>query len=322
MSWNETADPPGSSAKSTGSIDVVIDAQARAIDGIPVGRVLPSATRGLVGPFMFFDHFGPAELLPGAAVDVRPHPHINLATVTYLFEGEIVHRDSLGSDQTIRPGAVNWMTAGRGIVHSERTPQALRRGGSRLHGLQLWVALPKHVEEAEPTFRHYAAESLPNISHHGVKVRVLAGSAYGVTSPVETSSPLFYVDAFLPKGTRLELPQAHERAAYVVEGVVACDTERAGAGRMLVFTPGSAPTLRAESNVRVALIGGAPMDGPRHIWWNFASSSKERIELAKRDWREGRFPRVPGDEEEFIPLPDDSPSDATRTASSPPRING
>ena len=306
MSWNETAGPASSTSTSTRAIDRIIDAQPRAIDGIPVGRVLPSATRELVGPFMFFDHFGPAELAPGAAIDVRPHPHINLATVTYLFEGEIVHRDSLGSNQTIRPGAVNWMTAGRGIVHSERTPQALRRGGSRIHGLQLWVALPKDLEETEPTFRHYAAESLPSISHNGVNVRVLAGSAYGVTSPVETSSPLFYVEAFMPKGTRLELPQAQERAAYVVEGAVACDTERAEAGRMLVFTPGSTPVLHAESNVRVALIGGAPMDGPRHIWWNFASSSKERIEVAKRDWREGRFPKVPGDDKELMPLPDDS----------------
>jgi len=306
MSWNETAGPASSNGTSTPAIESMIDAQPRAIDGIPVGRVLPSATRRLVGPFIFFDHFGPAELAPGAAIDVRPHPHINLATVTYLFEGEMVHRDSLGSEQTIRPGAVNWMTAGRGIVHSERTPQALRRGGSRVHGLQLWVALPKHLEETEPTFRHYAAESLPSLSHKGVSVRVLAGSAYGATSPVETSSSLFYVDAFMPKGTRLELPQAQERAAYVVEGTVACEAERAEAGRMLVFTPGSAPVLHAESNVRVALVGGAPLDGPRHVWWNFASSSKERIEVAKRDWREGRFPKVPGDEEEFIPLPDDA----------------
>jgi redox-sensitive bicupin YhaK (pirin superfamily) len=305
MSWNQTANPAGSTRASTRAIDIIIDAQPRAIDGIPVGRVLPSATRGLVGPFMFFDHFGPAELLPGAAIDVRPHPHINLATVTYLFEGEIVHRDSLGSERTIRPGAVNWMTAGRGIVHSERTPQALRRAGSRIHGLQLWLALPKDLEEIEPSFRHYPAESLPSISQLGVNMRVLAGSVYGVTSPVETSSPLFYVDAFMPKGTRLELPQAQERAAYVVKGALACDGERAEAGRMLVFTPGSTPVLHAESDVRVALIGGAPMDGPRHIWWNFASSSKDRIEVAKRDWREGRFPKVPG-ETEFIPLPDDS----------------
>jgi redox-sensitive bicupin YhaK (pirin superfamily) len=295
-----------STSTSTRAIDRIIDAQPRAIDGIPVGRVLPSATRELVGPFMFFDHLGPGELAPGAAIDVRPHPHINLATVTYLFEGELVHRDSLGSDQTIRPGAVNWMTAGRGIVHSERTPQALRRGGSRIHGLQLWVALPKDLEETEPSFRHYAAESLPSISRGGVNVRVLAGAAYGVTSPVETFSPLFYVEAFMPKGTRLTLPQAQERAAYVVEGAVACDTQRAEAGRMLVFRPGSAPVLHAESTVRVALIGGAPMDGPRQIWWNFASSSKERIEVAKRDWREGRFPKVPGDETELIPLPDDA----------------
>src|SRR3954471_14228730 len=260
MSWNETAEPACSSCASTRAIDIIIDAQPRAIDGIPVGRVLPSATRGLVGPFLFFDHFGPAELAAGAAIDVRPHPHINLATVTYLFEGEIVHRDSLGSDQAIRPGAVNWMTAGRGIAHSERTPQALRRGGSRIHGLQLWVALPKDLEETETTFRHYAAESLPGVSHNGVNVRVLAGSAYGVTSPVETSSALFYVDALMPKGRRLELPQAQERAAYVIEGAVACDTERAEVGRMLVFTPGSTPVLHAESNVRVALIGGAPID--------------------------------------------------------------
>src|SRR3954466_11771070 len=228
MSWRPTVEPEVVNEPPEAAFDPVIEPHERDLgDGFTVRRLLPAAKQRAVGPFVFFDHFGPTHLGPGRGLDVRPHPHINLATITYLFEGEIVHRDSLGSLQTITPGDVNWMTAGSGIVHSERTPQALRRGGSRVHGLQLWVALPKDLEETEPTFRHYAAESLPRIWHNGVHVRVLAGSAYGMTSPVETSSPLLCVDAFMPKGTRLDLPQGQERAAYVVEGAVVCDTERA-----------------------------------------------------------------------------------------------
>jgi redox-sensitive bicupin YhaK (pirin superfamily) len=305
MSALPATDPDCSSRPSTPLIASVIDARPRDIGAFQVGRLLPSSARRLVGPFIFFDHMGPAELAPGKGLDVRPHPHIGLATVTYLFEGEIVHRDSLGSHQPIRPGEVNWMTAGRGIVHSERTSAELRRSGSRVNGLQLWVALPLAREEVEPSFQHHPAGTLPEFELTGARVRVLAGSAYGKTSPVHTFSPLFYVDLAMPAGCELALPEEHEeRAAYVVEGAIACGVERAEPGRMLVFTRGAQVRLRAEANSRVALIGGAPIDGERHIFWNFVSSSRERIEQAKRDWQEARFPRVPGDDVEFIPLPE------------------
>jgi redox-sensitive bicupin YhaK (pirin superfamily) len=284
----------------------IIEGRERDIDGFRLVRVLPNVARRLVGPFIFFDHVGPAELVPGVGLDVRPHPHINLATVTYLFDGEFLHRDSLGNEQVIRPGAINWMTAGRGIVHSERTPPSLRKTGSRLHGLQLWVALPQAHEEVEPSFHHHDAEVFPVVKVDGVTLRVLAGSSFGQTSPVRTLSPLFYVEARLPAGGRLKLPNDHrERAAYVTDGAVACGSERGRPGRMLVFAEGTEPVLEAEGPSRVMLLGGAPLDGPRHVWWNFVSSSKDRIEQAKRDWRDGRFGKVPGDEE-FIPLPEDA----------------
>jgi redox-sensitive bicupin YhaK (pirin superfamily) len=283
----------------------LIDARARDLGGFTVGRVLPAATRKLIGPFIFFDHMGPAAFPPGRGIDVRPHPHIGLATVTYLFEGEIVHRDSLGSSQPIRPGDVNWMTAGRGIAHSERTAAELRRTGSRLDGLQLWVALPREHEEVEPQFHHHPARELPALDVAGTRVRLLAGSAFGATSPVRTFSPLFYLDAAMPAGSELPLPEEHEeRAAYIVSGRIQCGSEGAERGRMLVFASRAAVTLRAVSDARVAIIGGAPIDGERHIFWNFVSSSQARIEQAKRDWREGRFAKVPGDEREFIPLPE------------------
>jgi len=304
MSWTQANDPLCATCATTPAIETIIEARARDLGGFSVGRVLPSARRRLVGPFIFFDHMGPAALGPGQGIDVRPHPHINLATVTYLFEGEIVHRDSLGSLQTIRPGAINWMTAGKGIVHSERTDPQLRKAGSRLHGLQLWVALPQAHEESEPDFRHYSSATLPEIEMAGARVRVLAGSAYGAASPVRTLSSLFYVEAVIAAGGALPLPEEHrERAAYVVEGVIRCGEERIEPSRMIVFAPGPTPPLRAESGARVVLIGGAPLDGERHIWWNFVSSSRDRIEQAKRDWKAGRFPPVPG-ETEFIPLPD------------------
>jgi len=305
MSWIETPEPVSIRCDSTPAVEMIIEARPRRIDSFSVGRVLPAATRRLVGPFIFFDHFGPDQLAPGQAMDVRPHPHINLATVTYLFEGEVTHRDSLGSYQVIRPGAINWMTAGRGIVHSERTPPQLRTTGSRLHGIQLWVALPKEHEETKPDFHHHPAETLPQRQEAEVRLRVLAGSAYGATSPVPTFSPLFLVDASLPAGSVLPVPPEHrERSAYVIEGAVVCGAERIEAQRMIVFAPGATPLLRAGPASRLVLLGGAPIDGPRHIWWNFVSSSKERIEQAKRDWTEGRFQKVPGDEKEFIPLPE------------------
>ncbi len=259
----------------------------------------------MVGPFIFFDHMGPAEFAPARGMDVRPHPHIGLATVTYLFEGEITHRDSLGSHQAIRPGDINWMTAGRGIVHSERTSPELRRSGSNLHGLQLWVALPIADEETAPEFHHHPAGTLPALEHAGARLRVLAGTAYGETSPVHIFSPVFYVDVVMPAGCEIPLPRDHaERAAYVATGVVTCGGERAAPGRMLVLTPAADVRLYAETDARVALIGGAPLGGKRYIDWNFVSSSTARIERAKQDWREGRFPKVPGDDVEFIPLPD------------------
>jgi redox-sensitive bicupin YhaK (pirin superfamily) len=305
MSLQPTLDPVCSESPSESVIATVIDARPRDLGGFAVRRVLPAVARRMVGPFTFFDQMGAAVFEPGAGIDVRPHPHIGLATVTYLFEGEIVHRDSLGSHQPIRPGDINWMTAGHGIVHSERTSQQQRESGSRLHGLQLWVALPSAYEEVAPSFCHHPGVSLPERDHRGVKLRVLAGTAYGMTSPVETLSPLFYVDAQMSAGSELSLPGEHqERAIYVVEGAVHCGHGQAQPGRMLVFTEDARVTLRAEQPTRLVLLGGAPLDGKRYIDWNFVSSSRERLEQAKRDWREGRFPKVPGDEVEFIPLPE------------------
>ena len=284
---------------------MIIEPRTRDLGGFSVRRILPSIERQMVGPFIFFDHLGPAEFAPGRGIDVRPHPHIGLSTVTYLFEGEIVHRDSLGFEQPIRPGAINWMTAGRGIVHSERTGAEARKGASRIHGIQLWVALPQAHEETAPAFHHHAEDSLPLLEERGVRLRVLLGSAYGARSPVSIFSPLFYVDAALPAGGELRLPAEHaERALYVVEGEVACGSERFAALRMVVFPSGGDAVLRAERSTRLVLLGGAPLDGPRHVWWNLVSSSRERIERAKRDWQDGRFPKVPSDDKEFIPLPE------------------
>jgi redox-sensitive bicupin YhaK (pirin superfamily) len=304
MSWTPASEPECAALPSA-EVELVINGRRRDLGGFSVQRVLPSPLRKLVGPFIFFDHMGPAALPPGQGLDVRPHPHIHLATVTYLFEGEIVHRDSLGSLQAIRPGAVNWMTAGRGIVHSERTSPELRRTGSRAHGIQLWVALPRAHEEAEPAFHHHPAESLPEWRDGGARIRLLAGSAFGRSSPVQTFSPLFYAEARLDLGAALELPAEHEeRAAYVVAGALRCGAQRFGPSQMLVFAGGVRPVLRAEEPAHVMLIGGAPLDGPRHIFWNFVSSSAQRIEQAKQDWKHGRFPAVPGDEVVFIPLPE------------------
>ncbi len=304
MSISPANEPACSRCPSTPAISTIIDARPRDLGGFQVARLLPSTARRLVGPFIFFDHMGPAAFAPGEGMDVRPHPHIGLATVTYLFDGEIIHRDSLGSCQPIRPGEINWMTAGRGIAHSERTSPESRRAGSKVNGLQLWVALPRAHEEAEPEFHHHAARTLPALERAGASIRVLAGSAYGERSPVHTFSPLFYVDVAMPAGCELPLPSEHaERAAYVVEGAIKCGQERAQRGRMLIFAPGAHGLLRAETASRIVLVGGAPVDGERHIHWNFVSSSKERIERARRDWKDGRFRKVAGDEVEFIPLP-------------------
>jgi redox-sensitive bicupin YhaK (pirin superfamily) len=305
MSVRPTIDPACSTSDAPAPmIAAVIDARPRDIGGFKVRRLLPSRARRLVGPFIFFDHMGPAVLAPGDGLDVPPHPHIGLATVTYLFEGEIIHRDSLGSNQPIRPGDINWMTAGRGIVHSERTGPELRRTGSRVHGIQLWVALPLAHEETDPQFHHHAASALPSLDVPGSRIRVLAGSAYGERSPVLTFSDMLYVDVAMRSGSDIAVPDEYsERAAYIVDGTVECGTLHAESGRMLVFESGAAVRLHATVDARIVLLGGAPIEGERHIWWNFVSSSTARIEQAKRDWKEGRFPKVTGDEIEFVPLP-------------------
>lgn len=299
-------DPPESeNAAASSPVAFTIDAKGRDLGNLMVRRALPSMKRRMVGPFVFFDHMGPAEMTPGQDFDVRPHPHIGLATVTYLFEGKIFHRDTLGSARAIEPGAINWMVAGRGIAHSERTPDELRSTTKRVHGIQLWVALPLDHEENAPSFDHHPSDTLPSLERAGVELRVLLGEAYGASSPVKILSPLFYVEAKMPGGSELTVPDEHEeRAAYVAEGEIECAGERATAGRMMVFARGAKATLRAVGQARVMLLGGAPLEGPRHIWWNFVSSSEERIEQAKRDWKDQRFGKVPGDESEFIPLPE------------------
>ncbi|WP_437710162.1 pirin family protein [Sorangium sp. So ce448] len=284
------------------AIELVIDARARDLGGFSVRRVLPSVRRRLVGPFVFFDHMGPARFAVGQGISVRPHPHIGLATLTYLFEGEILHRDSLGSTQPIRPGDVNWMVAGRGIVHSERGDLAHE---THLHGVQCWLALPMEHEEDAPRFEHHPAATIPVVTREGAVLRVIAGEAYGARSPVGVLSPTLYVHAELDTGATLPLPEEHAaRAAYVIDGSVGCEGQRFGEGTMLVFRAGAQPELRALSQSRVMLLGGAALEGDRHILWNFVSSSPERIERAKQDWKAGLFPKVPGDDIEFIPFPD------------------
>jgi redox-sensitive bicupin YhaK (pirin superfamily) len=285
----------------TAVVELTIEPRVRSLGEFDVRRILPAAKRRMVGPFVFLDHMGPAVFPPGHGIAVRPHPHIGLATITYLFEGEIMHRDSLGYRQLIQAGAVNLMTAGRGIVHSERASDDLTVT-SRLHGIQSWIALPLELEEMEPTFLHYPASSLPARSIDGCTVRVIMGSAYGLQSPVLTYSPTLYFEATLPAGAALAvLDEAPERGVYVVAGRVAIGGVPYDEGTLAVLRAGAAPPLRAETEARVIVVGGASI-GPRHIWWNFVSSSEARIERAKRDWAEMRMGTVPGDDE-LIPLP-------------------
>ena len=284
-------------------LEIVIDPRARQAGDVTVARVLPYAHHRSVGPFLFFDEMGPLTLAEGEHHDVRPHPHIALATVTYLFAGEIVHRDSIGSVQSIKPGAINWMTAGRGIVHSERPPRA--RAGDVMHGLQLWCGLPLAHEETEPAFDHYPTEVLPETMIDGAVVRVLAGEAFGLVSPVKTLSRLFYVDIHATRDARIELPEYPERAAYALSGTLRLGGDAYDRGHMLVFKEGRTVCLDLDAGTRCVLLGGEPLDGPpRRMYWNFVSSSAERIEQAKADWRARKFAAIPDDDVEFIPLPD------------------
>lgn len=286
-------------------VETVVAPRARDLGGFEVRRVLPSIERRMVGPFIFLDQMGPATFAADKGIDVRAHPHIGLATVTYLFRGTIIHRDSVGSIQPIVPGDLNWMTAGSGIVHSERSDPELRRAAHDAYGLQLWVALPKKHEETAPRFAHHGKATLPTVDGDGVQARIIAGSAFGKTSPVETLSDLFYADVTLAPGARLSLDAVHEeRAAYLLEGSVKIAGTTFEPGRLLVFAPKGEITIAAPGGAKLVVLGGEPMDGPRHIWWNFVSSSKERIEQAKADWKRDRFGvSVPG-EHEFIPLPE------------------
>lgn len=273
-------------------------------DGFTVRRLLPMLAARHVGPLVFFDHFGPAVFAAGSGMDVRPHPHIGLATISWLFDGQIRHRDSLGSMVDIRPGEVNWMTAGRGIVHSERTPPEPRRDGQKLHGVQIWVALPQADAEIAPEFHHHDREQLPRIRQPGVEAVLIAGDAYGERSPVKVFAPMFLLEVQLQAGTKWPMPQEHvERGVLVVEGSLRWGDLDVGAGQMAVQAGPSSPALQAQEDCRLILFGGAPLDGERHLWWNFVASTRERIEQAKADWQAQRFGSVPGDEEEFIPLP-------------------
>jgi redox-sensitive bicupin YhaK (pirin superfamily) len=282
---------------------LIIQPQDKDLGGFSVRRVLPNSERQMVGPWIFFDHMGPAEFAAGDGINVRPHPHVNMATVTYLFEGEILHRDSLGSLQAIRPGDINLMVAGSGIVHSEREGPEVHEVAHRLHGLQLWLALPEADEETDPAFHHYPAATLPTLEVDGVPVRVMMGSAYGVTSPVRMFADTLYVEAHLKAGQQLTLPDAQERAVYVASGSLKLRDTTVPEHAMVVLDGSTGIVLEATRDARIAIIGGETMP-PRHIEWNFVSSRLARIEQAKQDWKAGRFPKVPGDEEEFIPLPE------------------
>jgi redox-sensitive bicupin YhaK (pirin superfamily) len=305
MSFFPGQDPaPGDKLQCEAIKQVIVPRTADLGDDFLVRRALPSAQSRMVGPFVFFDHFGPTVFRSGAGLDVRPHPHIGLATVTYLFDGEIMHRDSLGTAAPIRPGEINWMTAGRGIVHSERTAVERRAQGDHIHGLQMWVALPAAKEEMEAAFAHHAVEEFPMVRDNGKTVRVAVGELYGARSPVNTTSETIFADVTLKAGSSMPLDADHEeRAIYVLNGEIEIGGDRFGKERLLVFKPGDRITVAAVIDAHFVVVGGGAMDGPRHIWWNFVSSRKERIEQAKADWAAGHFGKVPGDEIEFIPLP-------------------
>lgn len=303
MSWLPNTDPILGDKQSCAALELIIVPRARDIGGFEVRRALPHAKRQMVGPFIFFDQVGPAQFLAGQGLDVRPHPHIGLATVTYLFDGRIMHRDSEGNRLEITPGAMNLMTAGRGIAHSERTPDLARRDGQAIFGIQSWIALPTDHEETEPGFQHFSATDLPTVTDSGLHARVIAGAAFGQHSPVGMLSDWFYAEVQLQAGHTAPLdPDYEDRAIHIAAGEIEIAGDRFGPSSLLIFRPGDRITIKALSNARLIFLGGATMEGPRHIWWNFVSSRRERIEQAKADWAAGRFAPVP-DETEFIPLP-------------------
>lgn len=310
MSWNPALEPGCPDTVALDSIETLIIPRARDLGGFEVKRALPAPKRQMVGPFIFFDQAGPAEFLTGQGIDIRPHPHIGLGTVTYLYRGDFHHRDSIGTDQVILPGAVNWMVAGRGVTHSERTSAAGRRGAHSLYGIQTWIALPESHEDVDPVFEHHERKSLPEFSDGGVTARLILGRAYGATAPATLYSDTFYLDVVLDPGARFPLPTDHEdRGIYVTEGLVSISGQEFPAGQMMVFRPGDAITVAAgPQGARIMALGGATLNGPRYIWWNFVASSQERIEKAKEEWRaadwgQGMFDLPPGDDAEFIPLP-------------------
>ena len=305
MSFFPGPDPEPGDDFACNQIELMVVANAKDIGGFEVRRALPTAKRRLVGPFIFFDRMGPAILRAGHALDVRPHPHIGLATVTYLFDGKIRHRDSLGTEMVISPGDVNLMTAGRGIVHSERTPEELRGAPMSISGLQTWLALPDDKEEVAPLFENTASAALPDFQAEGVTGRVIIGAFDGIRSPVRTATDTLYADIRLDAGAVVKIPaDAEERAIYVLDGSVAISGDRFPENRLLVFRPGDEIVVSSEHGAHFMLFGGASLGSKRYIWWNFVSSSKERIEQAKEEWKTGRFDIVPGDEKEFIPLPE------------------
>ena len=311
MSWNPTQTPDCPEASGLDAIETLIIPRTRDLGGFEVRRALPAPKRQMVGPFIFFDQMGPAEFLTGGGIDVRPHPHIGLATVTYLYEGAFHHRDSTGADQMVYPGEVNWMIAGNGVTHSERTSEEMRRRPSTAFGIQTWVALPDHAEDTAASFEHHGREALPLLEDEGKQVRLILGSAWGARAPVKTFTETFYADVVLAAGAKLPLPDDHEdRGVYVVEGSILVAGTSFAAGQMMVFRPGDRISLTAgESGARLMVLGGETMNGPRYISWNFVASSQEKIDAAKEawrkgDWEHGRFRLPPGDEAEFIPLPE------------------
>lgn len=307
MSFSPCPDPELGDSQSCDAVDLLIVPRSVDLGEMTVRRALPSVKRQMVGPFIFFDQMGPAEFLTDQGIDVRPHPHINLSTLTYLLEGEILHRDSLGTELAIQPGAVNWMCAGRGIVHSERTSTERKANGQRLFGLQTWMALPTDVEEADPAFMHHGVGELPVIDSDGINARLIAGSMLGETSPLQVSSETLYADVRLAKGKQLPLDRRYdERALYMLSGSIKIAGDSFEPGQLVILRRAAEVLIQADSDAHFMIFGGDPMEGPRYIWWNFVSSRLDRIEQAKEEWSKGQFDTVPGDEEDFIPLPENN----------------